>query len=351
MKSGAQSKSDRDGLRRLELASSGLKQAPATRPQSSTTKTPSSTHTMPQKPLAGDHTSMHQYQTPPRPTDGYKREPLQYQGPPPFGSMQPTQYPQAGIQKSSLSSSNVSLAMPTPLFPAFAGLPKALSEGTGKYKWLEYLELEKDPTLVYRVTNRYQTITRIDFYKQWSLEELRFGDYEKGRKYGPVEAPRREPTAPLPSAPAPAIRHPVARTAPTPASVSRQVSSPVYRHPAPPAHHAGVECCRCDRHFSKTSAMIQHLESGGCPDGPNEYEFYSTVAKHQNWCQFIHTADRCNMLISASWSNYYPFFCPCCDRECALLAGLMSHIEGSSCGQDLSSEPISNLLGWIRNKI
>lgn len=276
------------------------------------------------------------YQTLPRPSDSYKKEPPQYQGPPPFGSTQPTNNSQAQIAKSAHSSFNVSFAAPTPLFRAFAGLPKAHSEGTAKYAWLEYFEKDTVPNVI----NRYQTITSLNCYEKWSLEELRYGDYEKGRKHGPVKVPPPVFTAQDISPAIPVHRQ---RSGPK-ASPTPQSYSP------PPSHHAGSSCFRCDRQFSTTSGMMSHLESGSCPDGPNVHEFYSTVAKHYGWVKFIDNADRYNMLNGTPWSSYSPFFCPCCRRVFSKLASLISHMEVSNCAQAYT-DLISNLLGWIRDKI
>ncbi|KAE9983994.1 hypothetical protein EG327_005270 [Venturia inaequalis] len=65
--------------------------------------------------------------------------------------------------------------------PAFGGGANAANEGTGKVPFTEFTE--KDPSAT-NTTNRYQTITTIDPYKQWSLEELRLVDYTQGRKHG-----------------------------------------------------------------------------------------------------------------------------------------------------------------------
>ncbi|QDS75063.1 hypothetical protein FKW77_006650 [Venturia effusa] len=65
--------------------------------------------------------------------------------------------------------------------PAFGGGANATNEGTGKVPFTEFTE--KDPSAT-NTTNRYQTITTIDPYKQWSLEELRLVDYAQGRKHG-----------------------------------------------------------------------------------------------------------------------------------------------------------------------
>lgn len=138
---------------------------------------------MPQKPSGGTQAQV--YQTPPRPTDSYKKEPPKYEGPPPFVLAQSMQSQQTDIPQPSLSSQNVPLARPVLSFPAFSGLPKALSGGTDENGFREVVK--KDATAT-NTTNRYQTITRITFYEEWSLEELRFADYEKGRKYGPVKA-------------------------------------------------------------------------------------------------------------------------------------------------------------------
>lgn len=119
----------------------------------------------------------------------------------------------------------------------------------------------------------------------------------------------------------------------------------------PPARSSGVRCCKCSRQFSKTFAMISHLESGACPAGSSEYQFYSTVAKYQNASQFIDHDDRMNMINGYQQYSYYPFLCPCCGAVYAKLEGLFTHIENGACGQDLYSEPISNLLSWMRNNI
>lgn len=65
--------------------------------------------------------------------------------------------------------------------PSFGGGANAANEGTGKVPFTEFTE--KDPSAT-NTTNRYQTITTIDPYKQWSLEELRLVDYTQGRKHG-----------------------------------------------------------------------------------------------------------------------------------------------------------------------
>ncbi|TID15231.1 hypothetical protein E6O75_ATG08484 [Venturia nashicola] len=65
--------------------------------------------------------------------------------------------------------------------PAFGSGANAANEGTGKVPFTEFTE--KDPSAT-NTTNRYQTITTIDPYKPWSLEELRLVDYTQGRKHG-----------------------------------------------------------------------------------------------------------------------------------------------------------------------
>ncbi|TLD34515.1 hypothetical protein E2P81_ATG04680 [Venturia nashicola] len=293
-------------------------------------QTPASARSMPQKPQGGDQAPMNEYQISPRPTDNYKKEPPKYRGPPQFGSMQPTEYPQAQMEKSSFSSTNVSFALPTPLFKAFAGLPKALSDGTAKYAWLEYPEEELD------VTNRYQTITRMDGYKQWSLEELRYGDYEKGTKYGPVKAPRREPPAPLPSIPS---VHPPSRVQATVPAANAQL-----------AFTDKIGCWSCSRQFSKTFSMISHLEAG-CSRGPNHYDFHNAVARSDVWKQFIYRDDRYNMLKRRDWEYECPFFCPCCRGDFARLSGLIDHIENRRCDQSLDSDPLPGILNWIQSQV
>ncbi|TID21392.1 hypothetical protein E6O75_ATG04787 [Venturia nashicola] len=293
-------------------------------------QTPASAHSMPQKPQGGDQAPMNEYQISPRPTDNYKKESPKYRGPPQFGSMQPTEYPQAQMEKSSFSSTNVSFALPTPLFKAFAGLPKALSDGTAKYAWLEYPEEELD------VTNRYQTITRMDGYKQWSLEELRYGDYEKGTKYGPVKAPRREPPAPLPSIPS---VHPPSRVQATVPAANAQL-----------AFTDKIGCWSCSRQFSKTFSMISHLEAG-CSRGPNHYDFHNAVARSDVWKQFIYRDDRYNMLKRRDWEYECPFFCPCCRGDFARLSGLIDHIENRRCDQSLDSDPLPGILNWIQSQV
>ncbi|KAE9965618.1 hypothetical protein EG328_009512 [Venturia inaequalis] len=300
---------------------------PAARPKSPQTPTPA--RSIRPKPSGGKALV---HQTPPRPTDNYKKELPQYQGPPSFGSMQPREYPQAQVAKSSLSSSNVSFAMPKPLFRAFAGLPKALSEGTAKYAWLEYIEEDPRDSFI-----RYQTITRIDCYKQWSLEELRYGDYEKGRKYGPVKTSRQELPAQLP--PVPAAPPPSRAQAATP-SANAQL-----------ALTDKIRCWTCDRQFSQICSIIAHLESGACSRGPNHYDFHNVVAGSNAWKEFIYREDRYNMLEYYDWDHEYPFFCPGCGGEFAILSGLISHIESGRCGQRLDCEPILGILDWIHSRV
>ncbi|KAE9979364.1 hypothetical protein BLS_009896 [Venturia inaequalis] len=300
---------------------------PAARPKSPQTPTPA--RSIRPKPSGGKALV---HQTPPRPTDNYKKELPQYQGPPSFGSMQPREYPQAQVAKSSLSSSSVSFAMPKPLFRAFAGLPKALSEGTAKYAWLEYIEEDPRDSFI-----RYQTITRIDCYKQWSLEELRYGDYEKGRKYGPVKTSRQELPAQLP--PVPAAPPPSRAQAATP-SANAQL-----------ALTDKIRCWTCDRQFSQICSIIAHLESGACSRGPNHYDFHNVVAGSNAWKEFIYREDRYNMLEYYDWHHEYPFFCPGCGGEFAILSGLISHIESGRCGQRLDCEPILGILDWIHSRV
>lgn len=147
---------------------------------------------------------------------------------------------------------------------------------------------------------------------------------------------------------------PAPSVTPAPTKTHQKVdlkSSAVTHNTVATSSQPGVSCYRCDRPFSKTSAMISHLESGSCSYGPSTFDLYYVVASHQSWGNFIEPTARYQMFNYWPVHSYAPFFCPCCGRDCARLAGLISHIEGNTCTQDLYSEPVSNLLGWIRNNI
>jgi nuclear pore complex protein Nup98-Nup96 len=87
-----------------------------------------------------------------------------------------------GGSSSGFGTSGTSTGFGANATPAFGGgANNATNEGTGKVPFSEMTE--KDPSAT-NTTNRYQTITTIDPYKNFSLEELRLVDYAQGRKYG-----------------------------------------------------------------------------------------------------------------------------------------------------------------------
>ncbi|QDS74206.1 hypothetical protein FKW77_002278 [Venturia effusa] len=213
---------------------------------------------------------------------------------------------------------DIAFGMPKPLFRAFAGLPKAQSEGTGDVAFLEFLEKDVSTDS----TNRYQTINVVGPHKSWSLEELRYGDYEKGRKYGPI----------LPPQPA------AAQTLVSPPSLQ----TPQLSTPTATSHVAGYlrhECWGCAINFPYWSATLHHLESGNCSSGLSIRDLYVSVAKYKNSTHFMEKLQRYHAQEGQGF-DAPAFFCPGCKTAKTTLGGLFNHFETSGCYYTVDHPPM-----------
>ncbi|KAL6693344.1 hypothetical protein J3F84DRAFT_77455 [Trichoderma pleuroticola] len=100
------------------------------------------------------------------------------------------------------------------------------------------------------------------------------------------------------------------------------------------------ECFGCDRMFSSWSAMLLHMEYGGCPSEMDEDEMIG-------------------LALECYQSSHYEcqdgennFECPTCGSPFLQMSGLVQHAESDACQESLShGRPLSKFLRFLRMRM
>ncbi|KAH8686745.1 hypothetical protein BGZ61DRAFT_453566 [Ilyonectria robusta] len=102
-----------------------------------------------------------------------------------------------------------------------------------------------------------------------------------------------------------------------------------------------VECPGCTRFFISDSAMVLHLETGGCASGTNR-------------------SDVCDIAFDCYQSGHYTcdddrdfdFSCPTCDVPFLFMSALLQHAESEACDETLEwYTALGKFLHFLRQRI
>ncbi|KAH7308488.1 hypothetical protein B0I35DRAFT_442053 [Stachybotrys elegans] len=101
-----------------------------------------------------------------------------------------------------------------------------------------------------------------------------------------------------------------------------------------------ITCPGCNNLFGSESAMVLHLEAGGCGSGVDE-EDISDLAFECYQASKYTTGD----------GSDYDFECPTCETPFAFISGLLQHVESDACEEELVNGPLGRFLRFLRTRV
>ncbi|KAJ4301683.1 hypothetical protein N0V90_003776 [Kalmusia sp. IMI 367209] len=112
---------------------------------------------------------------------------------------------------------------------------------------------------------------------------------------------------------------------------------------------ADIPCWRCDLPMRKCSSLINHLESGNCPNLPDTTLLMRCLGKFWHSTLYMDIdmhvqirTDRVDLDETASWVKdglLHPFLCraPRCGKVFGHFSSLVLHVESQACGWDVET--------------